>query len=787
MARRYPGSTLAAFLALTVGIGATTTIFSVVYSVLLQSLPFKDPDKVVRVFETKGGDMRADVSMADYLDWKTQVGSMESLAIYRETQANLTGQGTPQRVRVLLCESTMLPLLGIRPVRGRSFAEQENLPGRNDVAMLSWSFWQSEFGGGDVLGRKIVLDDKPHTIIGILPRISPVLGGHETLIPVAFDPKQLENRRGYHEYSVLGRLRPGVSVDQADTELATIAASLAAEYPRENRGIGALALNLRESLTGDIRPVLVMLFGAVSSVLLIACGNVANLLLVRASSRKHEMSVRVAIGASRGRLIRQLLTESIFVSLSAALTGLGFAYLGARIVAAAKNTGIPNPERIALDWHVLLFALATGLLTGIFFGLAPAVSVSTTRISDSLKQSAGRVTDSRVQERLRQLFVAFETGLAALLLIESGLLIKSFVKASTTQPGFSTDHLLTAQISLPKSRYGLPGRVGPFISNTVQGIESIPGVESSAVALNLPLVGSGMCSILTDSRSSYEKQDKASVQFNGISPDYFQTLEIPVLRGRNFTYTDTFDSQPVAIVNQTLARRFFGRENPIGRRIAYFSDHPQWKEIVGVVADIRQHGVENSPIPEIFTPLAQDEFLWLAIVARVTGDPLRFVPAIQKKVHQVDPDLAVFLPRTMDQMINRELGGRAFQGWLLSAFASFAIFLACIGIYAVIAYSVTQRISEIAVRMAVGASTADIMRMIVREGVVPALLGTIAGVICSFGVSRLLSGLLYGVQPMDPTTYLLVIGLLLAVSIAAAYVPARRAASLDPSQALRHQ
>ncbi|MGI8960258.1 MAG: ABC transporter permease [Bryobacteraceae bacterium] len=787
IARQNSGSTLAAFVALTLGIGATTAIFSIADSVILRPLPVRDPDRVVRIFETKGSARQADISMADYVDWKTNLKSFEDLAIYRESQANLTGDSNPERVRIFLCESTMLRLLGTALVRGRDFLPEENEPGHNSVAILTSSFWQSHFGGRDVLGKKILLDDNPYTIVGVLRAGFFALGDRDLFVPIIFDLTQPQNARGYHQYSALGRLRKGVSMPQANAELATIARSLAAEYPKENADMGALAITLQNSLTGDIRPVLIMLFGAVTCVLLIACGNVANLLLARASVRQREVSVRMAIGASRARVCRQLLTESVLLSSWAALAGVGLAAVAVRIVRSLENTGIPHPETITVDWRVLLFAVGTGVVTGIAFGVAPAVGLSMTRVNDALKQSGGRVNRSRGQHRLCYLFVGLETAVSALLLIESGLLIKSFAKASSVNPGFKTDHLITLQISLPESRYGKPGTVGPFVYHAVERIRSIPGLRAAAIGTNLPFLGSGLCSILIEGRPPAKNPDSQFVQFNPVSPGYFHTLQIPMLGGRDFGTRDTVNSIPVVIVNEAFAHRFFAGQDPMGHHLAYFSNHPHWKEIIGVVANVRQHGIESGTVPEVFTPLAQDEFKWLAIVARAHGDPLSFTQAIEAHVHAVDSKLAVFLPRTMEQIESRELGWRAFHTSLLIVFACIAITLACIGIYAVVAYSVTQRVNEIGVRIAVGAERSAILRMIVRQGVMPALFGAMVGVLCSLGISHLLSQLLYGVQPSDPLTYLSVIVLLVVVALAAAYFPARRAASIDPSQALRYQ
>lgn len=792
IAGQNPGSTLAAFLALALGIGATTAIFSVVYGVIFRPLPVRDVDRVVRIFESDSRSNEDDVSMADYLDWKRQLRSFESLALYADGQANLTGLGTPERVLILACDSGLLPLLGVVPVRGRNFTPEEDQPGHDQVALLTWSFWRSHFGGRNPLGDKILLDDKPHTIIGVLPRDFFVMGEQDVLTPVSFDFTRRQNTRGYHWYGAMGRLRPGVSLAQANAELSTAAASLAAEYPQQNDKVGIRAIPLQDWLTGNVRPVLVLLFGAVSCVLLIACGNTANLLLARASSRQREVSMRVALGATRFRLCRQLLTESVLLSCSAALAGLALAAVSVRIVTSLKDTGIPNAEEITLDWHVLVFAIATGILTGILFGFAPAIRVSGARVNDTLKESASKVTESRGQRRLRQWLVCLETAIATLLLIESGLLIKSLAKAAHIDPGFRPDHLLTLFVSLPPSRYDpfrRPGCVARFSDTVLERIRSIPGVKDAAITSALPLldIGGGTSMLVEGQPTPKTLWGSPFVQWSCISPAYFRTMCIRMLSGRDFNEHDDMTTKRVAIVNQALVRLLFHGQNPIGKRIANTSKQPDWREVVAVVDNVPQLGLEKKALPEAFLPLKQVETPSLAIAARTEGDPLGFKKQIEAQMHALDPELAIFKVRSMQQIITRDLGWRTFYSSLLIAFASIAIILACIGIYAVIAYSVTQRIGEMGIRMAVGAGRSDILRMVLRQGVTPALYGLVGGAICSIAVGRFISQLLYGVASTDPLTYLLVVALLLGIAIAASFFPALHAASVDPSQALRYQ
>ncbi len=791
-ARKNPWSTFAAFLTLTVGIGATTAVFSVINGVMLRPLPVKDADRVVRLFESNATTPRDAVSMEDYLDWKRQLKSFESLGLYGLREANLTGSGEPKHVVVYRCESSVLPVLGVAPALGRNFRPEENEPGHDHVAILSWALWRARFGGQDVLGRKIFLENQPYTIVGVLPKNLYVLGDDkpDLWVPVPFDLSEMINTRGYHWYTAVARLKPGVSLNRANSELAAVAAGLAAEYPKQNAGVSAIAIPLRTWLTRSIRPALMMLLGAVTCVLLIALGNVANLLLVRTSARQREMSVRIAIGATRARLVRQLLTESILLSSAAALAGFGFAAAAIHFVKSLSLDEIRNPEQITMDWRVLLFAVGTGLLTGIAFGLAPVARTWGTQVNASLKESSGRTSDTRAQQRLRQLFVLLQTAMATVLLIDATLLIQSFAKASGIDPGFQPDHVLTMQLSLPESRYRAPGAVGRFAAEVVDSAQSLPGVESAALTSSLPLLstGGGSGPIWIEGKAKPKNMwDSPTAQFNRITPGYFQTMKIPMLRGRAFNERDRRTSARVGIVNQEFVRQFFAGEDPIGKRIKHLADHADPIAIVGEVGNVRQQGVEKPVSPELFTPLSQEEDGVLTVVARVTGNPLSWAKPLEAQIHRIDTELPLYSVKAMRQIMAEELGWRAFHTFLLMAFAGIAILLAAVGIYAVIAYSAARRISEIGIRMAIGAQKEDILRMIVRQGVTPALLGSVAGVALSFAATGLLSNLLFGVQATDWRTYVAVVILLTAVATAGSYVPARRAAGIDAWRALRHE
>ncbi len=790
-ARRHPGGAIAAFLALALGIGATTAIFSVVNAVILRPLPVVDEGSLVRIFASDARSDKDVFSMTDFLDWKKQLKSFSGLALFHVDQANLTGQGPPERLLICQCDSAMLPVLGVSPVAGRNFYGEEDQPGRGAVAMLSWAFWESHFAGQDVIGRKIILDEQPYTVVGILPRDVGVLRDAGVWVPVTFDLKNLINTHPYRRYGAFGRLRRGVSLAQANADLRAVAASVAAQYEARKAGVSARAVTLRDSIAGDVRPGLLMLLGAGMCVLLIGCGNVANLALVRAFGRQREISVRLALGASRATILRQLFTEDVLLSLGAASAGVGLAAGALKILRSLPRTRIPNPQEITLDGRVLLFAIAMGVLTAIAFGLAPAIRITVIRVHDSIRQTSGRMTESKAQQRLRTLFVFVETAVAALLVIQSGLLIKSYAKASHINPGFEADHLLTVHVSLPPLRYSYehPGSVASFARQLLPKIRSIPGVESAALTSDLPLSGTGGgAGILIEGQPRPKNiEDSPFVQWTRVTPGYFRTMNIRLLRGRDVNERDNANAPDVAVVNQTFAKRFFPGKSAIGKRLSPPLNRPEWTEIVGVVADVPQLGMERRAIPEIFYPLPQAEVPWLAMSLRTSGDPLSYSSAVRRAVQEVDPGVAVFLPRSMDDIIRGQLGWRVFQTSLVGVFGAIAIVLAAIGIYAVVAYSVTQRVREIGIRMALGAQKRQILRVVLREGAIPAFLGALAGALCSLALSNLLSQLLYGIESTDLPTYLIVISLFLAIAVVASYLPSRRAAELDPARALRYE
>jgi putative ABC transport system permease protein len=774
------------------GIGATTAMFSVLSGVLLRPLPVKDADRILSIQEVNtrtGADLR--VSMTDFLDWKRRVRTFSRMALYRASQGNLTGLGAPERVRMLVCGTDMLPLLGVTPVRGRNFSGDQTQPGHANEALLTWSYWQTRFGGQDVIGRQVVIDEKPYTVVGVLPDLLMMFGEANVWLPLEFDLRKLENGRGYYWYHALGRLERQVSPDQANNELSAIARSLAAQFPERNENIGAHTRFLRDTIVGSYALALKLLFAFVAVVLCIACVNVANLSLARASSRQREMSIRVALGATRTHLLRQLFTESFLLAGSAAIAGIVLAALLIRAILHLPFLDIPLAQNVAVDWRVVIFSAVIAVVAGIGFGLAPAFRASLIRVAEALKQASGRVTNSRAQWHLTRAFIIVQSALAALLLLFSGLLLKSLFNASQVELGFDARNLLTMHIALPISRvdFDHPGKIGAFTRRLLAGVNSIPGVESAAITSNLPLLGGGAdMGILVEGQPQPKSAFSAPpAEWTIISPGYFHTLRVRVKQGRDFDNHDDLNAPNVVIVNQAFAKRFLNGDTSLFKRIALASDPSHYRQIVGVVADVHQAGIEKDPVPQIFLPINQVDDIWLAIVARVKGDTAQYFAPIRGVVRSIDPAIAVFLPRAMEQIVLQQSGWRKFETSLVTCFAVVAMLLAAIGCYAVVSYSVTQRFAEIGIRMALGASRGHILRNFTLNGAIPALIGVTIGVSFAFWIARLSASLLYGVSPHDAFSYCAAVAVVVLSAVIASLLPARRASVLDPSRALRYE
>jgi putative ABC transport system permease protein len=792
--RRHPGSTFAAFSALTLGIGATTAIFSIVSAALLRPLPVKQPSRIVEIFQAERNFPRDLVSMQDFLDWKHSQKSFAQLALYRPGLANLTGNGRPELIHTLECDASMLPLLGVTPAYGRNFSPEDDLPDHAQTALLSWDLWRNRFAGQNVLGRKVLLSGKAYVIIGVLPANLKVPAEAAIWTPIAFDLKTTENTRGYHYFFALARLMRGVSLAAANSELHALSHRLASEYPGRDKDVSANAIPFEEVIRGNVRTPLLILFGAVISVLLIACVNVAHLLLVKASMRRREISVRIAVGATRSRILRQLMIESLLLSSVSAISGLTLAAAGVHLARTLDHTPIYSLADVSIDWRVLLFATAIAAGTGVFFGCFPALHAWRTNVNASLKQASGRVTESRTQQKVRKAFVFAQVALATVLLVCSVLFIRSLAKAAEVKSGFQTNSVLTMNISLSGSKYNDSQAVGRVADQILQRVHAVPGVQSAAFTRDVPLLSQpvGELMIIQGSTIPRDGSDPPPALPVVVSRSYFGTLRIPLISGRVFDELDSRPEVSSVIVNEALAKTYFGATTPLHRRVSFATDPLSWKEIVGVVADVRQAGLETAIGPQIYLPLAhlpmaRLPIVPLCLVVRTAAAPVSFANALQQQVHEIDPDAPVVSVRTMNEVIAQQLGWRALQTWLLTAFSLLALLLTSLGIYAVIAFSVSQRINEIGTRMALGANENDMLRMMLAQGTLPAAYGALAGIAGAAVCAKLLASLLFGITAIDGATYLLVLVTQIVIAAAAAYLPAKRGARVDPWKALRHE
>ncbi|MFL6514431.1 MAG: ABC transporter permease [Chthoniobacterales bacterium] len=787
--RKNPGFTLAAVVALTLGISSATAIFTVVDGVLLRPLPYPDAAQLVTVAQSvrSTGVSMYDSSPANYLDWTTQADVFSHLAASRGNQATLSGGDQPERVRTTTTSSDFFPLFGVSPVLGRTLTKQDATAGNNHVVVLGYDLWQRRFGGQpEVAGRDIILDGQRFTVVGVMPRgFSPDNYG-QLWIPSAWDvpphplvptedPRPMRSR---NYLDVWGRLKPGVSVHQARTEMSAIASRLESEYPNDNKDVGIVVAGLHEEAVGSLRSALVVLMAAVAFLLLIGCVNVANLLLARAAARDREIAIRFALGASRGRLVRQLLTESVLLGLIGGAAGVVFAAWGVPLLLALGPADIRNFNGIGLNREVLGFSLAVSILTGLIFGSIPAIYASFLRPNDSLIQ-AGRGTTAP-HHRGRAVLITTEIALSLVLLIGAGLMMKSFDKLLRVDPGFASDHLLVFNVA-PVSSTDLP-RQAVFYRTVLDRIAGVPGIESVGAVNRLPMAAgnSSRSFMLPGSDKSHEADLRIA------SPAYFKTMKVPLLRGRVFTEADgNANALPVIVVNEALARAVFPNDDPVGKFIIQGSAANKF-QIAGVVGNVRHRRLESAPNPEVYQPLGQNVWPSMFVAVRTSaGNPLTLLPAVQNAVWSVDKNVALADVRTMDDLIANSMASRRFTMLLLTSFAGIALVLAAIGLFGVMSYSVVQRGREIGVRMALGARRIDIFGLIVREGMGLTALGLAIGIIASAGMTRLISNLLFGISATDLSTFAVVSALLAFVAFIACWWPAHRASKVDPIVALR--
>ncbi len=797
MLMKRPGFTAIAVLTLALGIGANTAIFSVVNAVLLHPLPYKDADRLAMVWETTH-QREADISPmppADFVDFRDQSSVFEQMAYSRDGQFIHTGMGEPETIIGYRFSANFFDVLGAAPLLGRTFTEEEDRPGANKVAVISHKLWQRRFGGSpDVIGQSFTFNGAPYTIIGVMPPGFQHPQLSEMWTPIALAPADMTNR-ARSVLRVVARLKPGVTIKQAEAELAAIARSLEERYPESNSGKSVKLESLRDSYTGDIQLPLKVLMLAVIFILLIACANMANLLLARSASRQKEIAVRIAMGASRARLVRQFLTESILLALAGGALGLLFALWCTGILTGLfpnniANLNIPRVEEIPVDAKVLGFTLLISVLTGVIFGLVPALQSSMFSVNETLKEAGKSSMTSARGRRFRDLLVVTEMALALVLLIGAGLLIKSFLQLQRGDLGLDPKNVLTAQVVLPQYKYQDEERRRAFVRDCIARFEALPGVQSVGATNFLPLTGFwGTNSFTVEGQPAPPPGQEPEADARVGTENYFNTMGIRLLQGRQFTEADRAGAPKVAIINETLARRFFPNEDAVGHRLNLGdAREPELWEIVGVVRDVKSFGLSEETHMDIYRPYNQVPFSLVAFAIRTASDPMNLVTAVRNEVWSVDKDQPFFskvIP--MEQLASDSITLRRVSMLLLGAFAILALVLAAVGIYGVMSYSVTERTHEIGIRMALGASRRDVFKLVVRRGLTLAVVGVGLGVFGAFAVTRLMASLLYGVSATDAMIFAAIPLILTGVALAACLMPARRATRVDPMVALRYE
>ncbi|HLY16497.1 MAG TPA: ABC transporter permease [Bryobacteraceae bacterium] len=786
---RSPGFSIVAMLTLALGIGANTAIFSVVRAVLLRPLPFPEPERLVALFESSpNGNPRNVVNPLNFMNWRERSHSFEGMAALHGWTSNITGEGGPLAVDGMRVSTEFFSVLGVSPFMGRGFIPEEGVPGREYSTILSYSFWQTHYGGDrHILGRKIVVNGDPTSVIGILPRDFHFPRWRADLyVPMPLDRGDKHQEGRY--LATVARLKAGVSLAQAQQELTAVASQLATERPAMDKGWGATVVPLLDDVTAKVRLPLLVLLAAVGLVLFIACANVANLLLMRGAGRLREIALRTALGAGRRRILQQLLSESLLLAGAGWIAGVALGYWGLHALLALIPASVPLPrmESIRLDGGVFLFALGISFATAILFGLAPAIQISRPRLQSALQQGSQRtgVGGSRI---VRQALVIAEIALALLLLAGAGLLMRSFDRLISVNPGFRPEHMLTMEMFTSPAKYHEDRKRSQYVDNVLAQIRQVPGVEGAGSTHFLPLTGMNSGSCFLPAPGPEPDTSSPDADFLIVSPGYFETMGMAMLNGRNFGEQDHFGSPSVTIVNRAFAQRFFKGQDPIGKKLNVCWTVPNPVEVVGVVADARQTELQEAPQPTIFLENSQGPMYFARLVIRTRDDPRKLSRAVQAAIHRVDPDQAISDVQTMEEIFADSVARPRFQMVLLLVFAGMAVLLATIGVYGVVSYSVSQRTQEIGIRVALGASASDVAHLVLREGLVLGCLGVAAGLAGAIAFTRVLRSLLFEVTPTDQATLATVAGLLLAVAAAATLVPARRAASVDPTVALRHE
>jgi predicted permease len=793
--RKNPGFTAVAMLALALGIGANTAIFSVVNGVLLSPLPYPDSSKLLMMYETAPDFSQSSIAYPNYLDWRRESRSFIDIGAFRSDSFNLTGAGEPEQIPGEYVSASVLPVLGVAPAMGRNFTAQDDRPGEACTVMLTNNFWKQRFAGDpNMLGRVLTLSGAACTVVGVLPGDFQFRRDARVYLPMEqWKSVELHTRESHPGIRAVGRLKPGVTMEAAQAELTSISAGIAQQFPATNAGHGARLAPMKDDMVGNIRPMLLLLVGAVGFVLIIACANMANLLLVRSTARKREFAIRAALGAERGRVVRQLLTESVLLSLGAAAIGLLLARWGTSLVLAAAPDSLPRSQQIGIDPQVLLFTLAVAMITAILFGLAPAFHSANANPQDSLKEGTRGAGGGR--HRAEGVFVAVEVGLAVVLLAGAGLMMQSVWRLWQVDPGFNTRNILTTQVALSPTVMTSAQSVRLAFQQMIERVAAIPGVKSAAVTSVVPLSDSDSENSFWLGAGPQPPQDRmTSAMFYIVTADYPSVMQMPLRRGRFFNDRDTVSSTPVIVIDEVLARHVFPGQDPIGKQLSLTVIGPA--EIVGVVGHVKHWGLDADDTAkirdQIYFPFNQvpDKFMsgavaGLTLALRTGPEPLSLVSAVRANVAGPTRDQPIFAVRTMEQIISESLSQRRFTMLVLMIFAATALLLAAVGIYGVMSYAVTRRTYELGIRVTLGASRREIIGLVLGQGLRLAGIGMAVGLVAAIALTRLMAGLLYGVRPADPATLAAVALLLGAIALLACYIPARRAMAVDPIIALR--
>ena len=799
--RKSPGFACVAIAIMALGIGANTAIFSVVHAVLLEPLPFQDADRLVQIWHVPPqtsfpGMTRFDVSAANFLDWQKQNNVFEQMALYGGTGYDITGAGKPESIIAGSVSSNFFSTLGVQPLHGRVFLPQEDRPGSNHEVILSYKLWQARYASDPkVLGKSINLDGAPYVIVGVM---GPKMGKPDFAqlwTPLGLSAKEAAVRSEHHFFSI-ARLKPGVTLPQAQAEMNTISQRLEKAYPEDDKGWGAIVNSMREETVGSVRPALLMMLGAVAFVLLIACANVANLILARTFARRKEIAVRTAVGASRSRIIQQLLSESLILSLCGGALGLLAARLGIELLLKFFADKLPRMGEIGLNGPVLAFTFLLAIATGILSGLLPAWSMTKGDVNNALKQGLGRTDTDSGTSKTRSALVVIEVALSLVLLIGAGLMIRSLWKLQTIDPGFDEHNVLTLAVMVPKHQFTQPTQESQFFDEVLQRVRSLPGVASAGAVDDLPLVGGSNQPVAAEGHPLVALSEQPEVSVRVATPGYIQAMLIPLLQGRNLSANDTADSAPVVVISQSMAKQLWPNQRPIGRhlKLSFYPDKD--REVVGVVGDVKQIGLDTSAgMATLYWPLAQvtgaETAPWrarpLSLAVRTTTPPQTLTAAVTGAVHQVNEDIPVDNVMTLEDFVGETLTSHSFNMQLLAIFGLLALVLCAVGIYSVLAYSVKRSMREIGLRIALGATLRDVGRLVIVQGMKPTLAGIGIGLIAALALGRVATSLIYGVSSRDLVTFLAVTMLLILVSFGASLVPALRATRVDPLTVLRDE